>query len=301
MKKWLIFVGLALLTALVACGGQPSGGNGGGGGSLDPRDVAAALGSAGEQTNRLAQSLSGAGVPVPVVAMPFSSGVAPLDTSTWNCDAVTASGDLTDADGDNIPVSATLNGRCTWSYNGGEESFHGYWEYDNLKVEDPSDTDPAAGIKASGKITWGFTSESGSLTMTWTIEKHDFVKQGSGFNFAYKGTWEANTDEESFSFNYDYSGTLTPDDMEDPWGNGTMSATGSFGVGPGNGCTNGWSVEFTLTNVHFATCGVDSGSADFTFNDCEGGSCTITIAWHGCSDATYGGTCMELPTSQEIH
>jgi len=285
MKKWLGLATLVLLAALVSCGGQPSGG----GSSVDARDIASVLGAANEQTYKLAEPLSAAGIPVPALTMPLSDGVAPLDTASWNCDAVTATGNLTDADNDGIPVNATFNGRCTWNYSGEEGSLVGYWEYQNLKVEDPNDADASGGIRVGGKIVWGYSGGGTEMTITWTI-KHDLLKSGAHYDFTYKGDWQINISGQTSAFSYNYHGTLTPDDMDNPWGNGTVTASGSFG-GTSAGCESGWSVTLSLSGVHFAECGIDSGSADFTVAACDGHTCTIHISWSGCDSANYSGSC----------
>jgi hypothetical protein len=286
MKRWWLVVISASLLALTACGGQQAGGgngNGGGGGSAnvaEPQAVAGVLNAANGQLFRINGPLAMAGLPVPVLGFtPFSSGVAPLDTANWSCDGVTASGDQTDADEDGIPVNATYNGRCTWSYSGGNGSISGYWEFNDLNVQDPDDNDPTAGVKASGTVEWGITSQEGSVTFRWQIDKHDLIKASGGYSFVYKGLWTINvTGEGEYTVNYDLSGTWAPYEANIPWGDGVMNATGSFS-GSGPDCANGWTLNVTLTNLHFVGDKIVDGSATFSGTDCDGNSSSVTVNW----------------------
>ena len=276
MKKRWIFVGAVLSVLLAACGTQAPNG-GGGSSSVDPRDVAAPLSTANEQLYKLSEPLALAGVPVPLLFLPLSSGATPLDVASWNCGTVTVTGTLTDADGDGIPVNATYNGRCNWSYSGTEGSFSGYWQYNNLKVQDPDDADPEAGIKVSGAVEWGYSGNGQSLTWTWTLTQHDFVKQGGGYDFTYVGQWDISAPDGNYTFSYDLSGSWTPDDPNNPWGDGTLNASGSFS-GSGPNCT-GWSLQTTLTNVHYSAGRIDGGSASFSGTDCDGNATAFTVSW----------------------
>ncbi|ADR37476.1 hypothetical protein Ocepr_2025 [Oceanithermus profundus DSM 14977] len=277
MKKRWIFVGAVLTVLLAACGTQaPSGG--GGTSSIDPREVAGTLSTANEQLYDVSAPLGRVGIPVPLLLLPFSSGTAPLDVASWDCGSVTVTGTLTDTDGDGIPVNATYDGRCSWSYSGTEGSFSGYWEYRNLKVQDPDDADPAAGIKVNGVVEWGYSGGGQSLTWTWTLTQHDFVKQSGGYGFTYVGNWRiVVNDTDNYAFDYNLSGTWAPDTATDPWGNGTLNASGDFS-GSGPACT-GWSLQATLSGVHFNGGMIDGGSATYTGTDCDGTSVTFDVTW----------------------
>ncbi|WP_456446701.1 hypothetical protein [Oceanithermus sp.] len=275
MKQRWIFTGAVLALVLAACGTQKADG---GSQAVDPRDVAATLSVANEQLYKISEPLQLAGMPVPLLIVPFSTGAVPLDVASWDCGSVTVAGTLTDADGDGIPVSATYNGRCTWSYSGTEGSFSGYWEYRNLKVEDPNDADSEAGIKVKGVVEWGYSGGGQSLTWIWTLTQHDFVKQGSGYAFTYTGNWQIVVNgSDNYTFDYNLSGTWVPDDANSPWGDGTLNASGSFS-GSGTGCT-GWSLQATLTDVHYSAGRIDGGSASFSGNDCDGTTTSFTVSW----------------------
>ncbi len=281
---------LAALFALVSCGGQPSGN--GSGNVAEPQEVAGVLGVANQQLMKTEEPLMRAGIPVPMLPIkPFSAGPAPLDTASWDCSGVTVSGDTTDADDDGVPVDATYDGRCTWSYGGDGGSVSGYWEYDHVRVQDPNDHDADAGVKVSGTIRWGIHTMDGSIEATWRIVKHDLIKSGNARNFDYKGAWTFVVGGETYTVNYDLSGTWTPDDPSDPWGNGAVSASGSFS-GAGPDCAGGWGVTFSLNALHFADCGIDGGSASYTVKDCDGNTCTLNVSWTGCNGATDAGSCV---------
>ena len=270
MKKNWRYLAILLLAGLAACGGQAPK-------QAKPQDAATPLGVASEQLYRLSQPLALAGVPAPAMIMPFSEGVTALDTANWNCDAVTASGDLTDADGDGIPVNATYDGRCTWSYSGEGGSLSSFWRFDDLNIQDPSDHDEDAGVKASGAVSWGVSGAGTNVTVNWNLERHQLFRHGGSYDFAYKGSWTVTTDSGNFTFSYDLSGTWTPSSGDDPWGDGTMTASGDFG-GSGPGCA-GWSSSVRLSGVVFDGGKVIGGTATVTVTDCSGSTETATITW----------------------
>ena len=286
---WIVLAVLAML--LAACGGQETSGSGTDGTtSIDVRDVAESLSAANDQLIRAAQPLALAGVPVPVPLVPLSDAVAPLDTAAWNCEGVTVSGTLTDADADGIPVDATYNGRCTWSYSGSEGTFSGYWEYRNLVVQDPDDADPEAGIQSSGTVEWGYEGGSQPLVWTWTLTQHDLVKQAGGYGFTYKGRWQVVVNAtDNYTFDYDLTGAWVPDDATNPWGDGTLDATGSFS-GDGPDCTNGWSLTVSLSGVHFTAGKIDAGTADYSGTDCDGASAAVHVRWSATEVCVTVGT-----------
>ncbi len=295
-RSWKIAF-LAALFALVSCGGQPPGGNGGGGSGnvAKPNDVADVLAAANGQLFKIEGLLEEVGIPVPMLPFaPFSGGVAAMDTASWNCSDVRVTGNATDADRDGIPVNATYDGRCTWSVSGSGGSASGYWEYQNVNVQDPDDHDPDAGVRVKGTVVWGIETADSSVDFTWNIVTHELVKSGGSHNFNYEGSWTISVDSETYTVNYDMSGTWSPDDPDDPWGNGTMTAEGSFS-GTGPDCAGGWSVTFNLNALHFADCGIDGGSASYTVTDCGGDTCTLTVNWAGCDNVSYGGSCIGSP------
>ena len=282
--KWFV-LGLVSLGVLLFAGCNQTatsggGGNGGTEATASAKDVAKVLTAANEQLYRVESPLSLAGLPVPVLGLtPFSVGLIPQDTASWSCTQVTVTGDARDPDGDGIPVNATYNGKCTWSYNGSNGSITGYWEFKDLNVQDPDNGDPAAGAKVHGTIEWGLTSSDGSVTSTWEIDRHDFVKNGITYNFDYLGTWTITIENVgTYTTNYNLKGTWTPDDREHPWYAGTIDATGSFdGTGPN--CTNGWRADVTLENVHDNGTKIDGGTATFSGTDCDGNSASLSVTW----------------------
>ncbi len=273
-RFWLLF-GLFLFALLAGCGQQTAPNAGG---EAMAQEVATTLQAADAQLYRIAEPLGIAGVPVPTAPFLFASGVAPLDTATWNCDSVTATGNLSDADDDGIPVNATFNGKCTWSYSGSEGSVSGSWEFQNLNVQDPNDADPTAGVKASGKVIWTLSAGGSTITWTWNLTRHDFVKQSGGYEFAYEGSWSVTTNDGSYTFEYNLTGAWTPDDPGDPWGDGVLTAEGQFDAS-GPSCADGWHLSVTLTNLHYQGDKIVSGNASFSGTDCDGNTGSVTIAW----------------------
>jgi len=290
-RFWLLFV-LFLFALLAGCGQQGApGGGGGGNNQSSPQAVAATLQAAELQLFKITEPLGKVGFPMPLL---LAKGVVPLDTATWDCTSVTASGDLTDADGDGIPVDATFNGGCTWSYSGGGGSANGSWEFRNLNVQDPNDRDPDAGVKASGQVVWTLSAGGGTITWTWTLSQHDFVKDSGGYSFIYRGIWTTETSQGTFTEEYKLTGTWTPD-ASDPWGDGVLSATGHFS-GNGPGCTNDWSLDVTLTSLHYQGGKIVSGTADFAGTDCEGNSGSVEITWYPtqvCFTTDSGSFCID--------
>ncbi len=276
-RFWLLF-GLFLFALLAGCGQQGPSSNGGGNNQASSQAVATTLQEAEVQLFKITEPLGKAGFPIPLVPLLLSEDVAPLDTATWNCDSMTATGNLSDADDDGIPVNATFNGKCTWSYSGSEGSVSGSWEFQNLNVQDPNDADPTAGVKASGKVIWTFSAGGSTITWTWTLTQHDFEKGSSGYSFTYRGSWTIETSQGTFTEAYDLTGTWAPDDASDPWGDGVLSATGHFSGG-GPSCTNGWSLDVTLTSLHYQGDKIVSGNASFSGTDCNGNTGSVTITW----------------------
>lgn len=293
MKKCWMILGATLAALLVACGGQAPGGNGSGSGNVAaPNDVADVLAAANSQLINIEGPLTEAGIPVPTLPyVPFSGDVAAADTASWNCTNVIVTGNATDADRDSVPVNATYNGRCTWSYSVSGGGVSGYWEYQNVNIQDPNDRDPSAGVRVKGTVVWGFETADGSVGFTWKIVSHELVKSASGHNFNYEGSWTIAVDSATYTVNYNMSGTWSPDDPDDPWGNGTMTAEGNFS-GSGPDCANEWKVDFSLNVLHFADCGIDSGQASYTVTDCDGASCTFNARWAGCGNVSYDGSCI---------
>ncbi len=293
----LVVIALLGLWVLLFAGcnqGAPppgGGGGGGGGGNATAQDVGKVLTAANAQLYWIESPLDSAGVPVPILGIaPFSAGLAPQDVAGWNCTGVTVTDDARDADGDGIPVNATYNGRCTWSYSGSGGSVSGYWEYKNVNVQDPDDHDSKAGVMVHGAIEWGVSSSNRSYTSTWTITQHDLVRSGNTYNFTYKGNWTLTVSSSStFTFNYQLSGTWTPEDPNHPWYAGTMNATGSFS-GTGPGC-NGWSLGVKLSGVHDNGTTIDGGTAEFSGKGCDGSNCTVTVTWHSSGSPTVTGHC----------
>ncbi len=282
MRGKRVMVGAFALLLLVACGGQaPAGGGNDGNGQTpvaNPQDLAAALSAASSQLYRLERPLITL-VPVPVLGLaPFTVGVAPLDTVTWDCSPVTVTGNASDPDRDGIPVNATYDGRCTWSYSG-SESAKGYWEYQKVNVQDPDSNDPQAGVRVKGVIKWGATATAaGSVNSTWTITRHDLVRKGDAYKFDYAGSWVVTLDRKVYTFNYDLSGTWTPDDMKHPWDNGTLSAEGRFS-GNGPDCANGWTLDARLSGVHFTAEKIDAGKAYYSGTGCDGKAAAASVSW----------------------
>ena len=266
-NTWMLL--LLALFILVSCGGQQQ--------QVDPQKVAEPLSISNQQLYKISQPLARAGVPAPVFISPFAKSVSALDTAEWNCSKVTATGNLTDGDNDGIPVDAVYNGKCTWGYSNGSGSATGYWEFKALRVQDPNDRDPDAGVKASGSIVWGVESGGNSITFTWKLDKHNLERQGGGHKFDFKGTWTIAGSGDTYIFNYDMSGDWTPDSSSDPWGDGVMNARGSFS-GSGPSCTS-WSTSFTLTSVHFSEDEINSGSGVYDVTDCGGNTAHIEVNW----------------------
>ena len=275
MRRFLLLFGFLLFALLTGCGQQSAPNVGG---EASAKQVVITLQAADAQLYRIAEPLALAGVPVPTMPFLFASGVAPLDTATWNCDNVTTTGNLSDADDDGIPVNATFNGKCTWSYSGSEGSVSGSWEFQNLNVQDPDDADPTSGVKVSGKVIWSFSAGGSTITWTWNLTRHDFVKQSGSYGFTYEGSWSVATNDGSYTFEYDLTGTWTPNDPSDPWGDGVLNAEGQFNAS-GPNCASGWHLNVTLSNLDFRGDKIVSGNASFSGTNCDGDSGWIRINW----------------------
>ena len=264
---------LAALFALAACTSQTTSESSGE--SLDPRQAAEPLAISSEQIYKLNQPLAMAGVPAFIIPMPLTEGVSSLDASDWDCSGVSISGNLGDADSDGIPINAVYDGRCTWEYP--DVSMSGYWEFDNLNIQDPSDSDPDAGIIASGGAAWSVTSSGSTLTLTWTFNKYELSKEGGNYDFTYEGSWRVTDGTNTYTFNHDLTGTWTPDDASDPWNDGVMSSVVAFN-GSGPSCAS-WSANMQLNSAHYVDDKIINGSARFSLTDCSGDTSSGSISW----------------------
>ncbi len=291
----LTLVAMALLAACgTTSGGSGGGGGGGGGGSenVDPAQTTQVLSGELSRLNQLVLPLAQMGVPVPLIPFPFSSqGLGPLDTWSWNCTGLQPTGDLRDGDRDGVPVDARYNGRCTYTSGSGEAT----WEYQDLRVQDPNDSDPLAGFRVGGRIvfSWQFTANNRIHTgsLSWDITELSHIRQGSTWNLTYRFTWTLSLEgQPAYVVAYDSTGTWTPDNPGDgPWGRtGQLTLQGSLTVRESNNPLVGinWNV-----NVHIASCGVDSGTISVTYTDPNGRTCSFTITVNGCGNFSAQGGC----------
>ncbi|WP_457636860.1 hypothetical protein [Oceanithermus sp.] len=236
-----------------------------------------------------ASAQRGAILPLPpfLLAGPFYTASLTLTTYTWNCQGVTASGDLSDPDADGIPASAHYSGSCSVSADGTTYT----WTL-NYDLQDTNNADPLSGFSASGELTW---EASGQAKLVWTIDKHEVTKAGSGYDLTYQGSWEY-TDYTDSSNNtnasYNFSGTWTPDDpngdcLADVFDRaGTINLSGSIDVS--GSCTA--NVTFNPINVHLNDdyC-ADSGNISVSGTDCNGNTCA-TVSWSSCAGPYQGST-----------
>ncbi len=276
MRKYWLWFGLFLFALLAGCGqqGGPGGGNGGSAPhEANPQQVALALYAADLQIYRIAYPLYYADFPMPL--MPFQF----LPAATWTCGSVHVNGDLSDSDNDSIPKHAIFDGRCTWSITGEGGTVTGYWEFQNLSVQDPNDGDPNAGIQANGKVVFAVQSPEDNVTWSWELTHHDFVKRTDDYAFTYEGTWQIEADGKTYTFNYDLEGTWNPTDPDDPWGDGTLNAEGNFS-GTAADCPSGWSTSVRLTAIQYQGGKIVGGTANLTAHDCDGHTEQITVTWH---------------------
>ena len=272
---WLLALGILAL-GLGACNQtSTSGGDSGdSGGAVAYENVISDLQGA---NSILVGLMGGLGVPAPALIFP-----ADASEVTWNCSESGASGDLTDADDDGIPRSATLNGECTLTTSEGTFT----WKWQDLSIKDPDDSDPEGGIEVSGRVVYEFASSDGvTFSLTWTIETHRVVKgEAEGvYDYTIKGSWEARAGDEAYTVNYDLSGTWEPN--ADDTGGHLVIEEGSSMSGSGPGCDSGWEVDISADLV-YAECGIQSGSANVSGHDCDGneGSCQFT--WSDCSSTS---------------
>jgi len=287
-KLWFLLV--VLVFALAACG-QQTGGNENAN-TADPGEVVEALRATYDQMfSELAADIPHLGIVNPTL-LSTSNGVAPLDTLTWDCTGVSATGNLTDADNDGIPANATYNGSCSWSYTSPEVTASFEWKLRDVNIEDADETDPIAGFRAKGEVVWEWTINSESGSITWNFDPHDWVRDGDHWNLDYEGeiTWQSGG--ESGTLDYDLSGTWTPDDSNDPWGSGNLELSGDFTWTEGT-CTS--TLEITYAEVHYNDDGaIDSGRLDFTVtevcDDGSGDSVSCTLTWSGPGEPTVSCT-----------
>ena len=288
-KVWhALIAGLVLV--LAACG-STSGNNGGNNtvGSESALDnVVASEAPVNKALLAMGQAALAQGMPIPVPVFlslsPLSEPLT-LDTHSWNCSGVVATGDLSDHDNDGIPANAKYSGNCSVTDNGQTAT----WKL-NFNLKDNNDSDPFSGYVANGTITWEVV---GQAKLVWAIDNHSVIRNSSGdYNLTYKGSWaytdytNATNDE---TVNYDFSGNWTPDPGNNPetWadvmsGPGTLNISGNF-----NGsCSDGGTFTVTLNslNVHINASGcANNGNVNVNSTSCEGSHYSGSVSWSSCA------------------
>ncbi|WP_293180205.1 hypothetical protein [Oceanithermus sp.] len=293
-KPWLVLFLLVLV--LGACSQPTAGGDGGDDGSTNV-GIEEAYAPIDATESLLYQSFAAVGQLGVVSVPPAFFSTSPLAVNGaqgfgWTCTGVASSGDLTDPDHDGIPTNAHYTGQCTVS---DPQSGTLNWTLD-FYIADAGNGDPLAGFRSHGSVVWEVVGQG---KLTWTITRHDVVRQAGGgaYDLAYEGEWQFVDYQDSSndgSIAYDLSGTWTPDDPNassflDLWTAGTLDLGGSMTFS-GGGCTTSASLQF---NLHYDASGcADRGSVSYNGQDCSGSSCSFTASWSSCGGVpTISGGC----------
>lgn len=210
-------------------------------------------------------------------ALPKSLGLAPLQQ-----DCSSLSGDLTDADGDGIPVNLTEVANCVISIEGTRIIFKG-----SLQVQDKDDSNPLSGYSVTFngyEFTVTAEGETASIKMDLNF---DLTISGGVYRADYDYDISVTSPEGSGRIAFDYTITYTPDDTATPFAAGTFVFSGALDFSNDG---ESYSMTSSSTGLHYSeTCGdFDSGSALYK----DGAGNTVTITYNSCNSVTvtYNGS-----------
>jgi len=278
MKQTLRWIAFMLTVLLFAACSNSSGTAGGS--EATPEEAARTVNQAFTGLTFVYEPLQALKLTDPVIIL--SQGYAPLSAQEWLCENARAEGDLSDKDGDGIPVDAVINGECTWSYETDGASFQGSWGLENYRFADPDDRDPYAGFMGKGRALWSLDTGGTKVEVAWTADRHDLVRQGEVWNLNYQGTIEHRVTlgekELVYAEFYALEGKWTPDDPQTPSGAGKLNAEGRI-WGSGPNCPEGWRFEARYENLHLTPYRIDGGTARMTGTYCDGAQVTIEFEW----------------------
>lgn len=230
-------------------------------------------------------SSSSSKLPKQVASLLPQRGLSALSTQEDEC--ITFTGDFTDADADEIPVSATFTFDCAYSEEGSDFTVKG-----SAYFQDANDTDALSGYAI--KFT-DFTISETKKGQTNTLELDQTFVLGvdddkSLYVIENDLVLTATTPEGNFTYSELASLGYAPDDVADPFAAGTFAF---------NSVTTWQSGEdiYKLTGVspalHYsATCesGFDAGTLELQDNF----SNSLSITYNACNNVTvvYNGTAL---------
>lgn len=248
----------------------------------------------------LQESISISGAPIFFPAMP--TGISPLSISkqqTNNPCTANTSGNLTDIDDDGIPVNATYDFTCNYSYNNIAITWQG-----KISAKDNNDNDPLSGYDlCTGVFNNGCSREPintsgpyGSLDFIFDVNLDGNPTIGYTFTTFYY-QWQLTNNSNNTGTATMESNNLTydpdADGNNDPWDKGIWNGNINFSGSDNKG--NSGSFTMTLTNWHVGICsgGGATGQLQLTGN-CPAGNQTFqfnfTINLTSCNNGNISGT-----------
>jgi len=205
------------------------------------------------------------------------------------CDPTLSPADLTDADDDEIPLTATITYDCTMT---GELPFT---VKGSMTMTDKDDADAVGGFTAGiSGLTMGFTADEASMSFgidaaldgTKSADKYT-AKYDLGFNMSVNAGGQSG----SAFVGYYSDLVITPDNMEDPDTTGALTLTGFIKVKGSASMGSSESVDVVLGITtsglkYAATCESSGGFSEGSMTLSDGSSNTLVAEFENCH-ATY--------------
>lgn len=225
---------------------------------------------------------NGATLPGPVANIALQAGLDPQDTG----ECVVEGGETEDADGDEIPLSATFSFDCKETKEGYAATFKA-----SIQVVDKDDTNPESGYRVEVKDFEYTETVNGAKSSVSLEQVFDLTVDDTSFTIRHILDLSASSPEESFSFAEDHTLTYTPDDLANTLAAGTFVLNGTTTLS-----AEGESYKLTVAtqpSLHYTeTCSSEFDGGSVRYADNVGN--TVEISFNACDDitVTYNGSAL---------